>query len=126
MKKILTVVFLVAMAFSMSACSDGDDGDNGVNGLTGPTGCDVDQVRDKETGLCVANDDYEAKKGDKGDKGDPGLSASEEVEAKRIAVLVAQCKVKNAILDLVTEECGCTTGNEWDSDDQLICIAKVS
>lgn len=39
MKKILTVLFLVAISLSVFAC-DGDDGERGAMGITGPSGLD--------------------------------------------------------------------------------------
>lgn len=39
MKKFLTVVFILALSFLISAC-DGDDGERGIDGLTGPSGLD--------------------------------------------------------------------------------------
>ena len=51
MKKIL---FLAIVLLFLAGC-DGDRGDQGVDGITGIGGCDSDQVRDEDTGLCVAN-----------------------------------------------------------------------
>lgn len=39
MTKILIILFVVALSFSVVAC-DGEDGKNGVMGITGPSGVD--------------------------------------------------------------------------------------
>jgi hypothetical protein len=70
MKNLGTIALTVLMfTFFISGC-----GDDGVDGITGTAGCDFDQVRDADTGLCVHDQTgHEANHPKDGDPGDNGV-----------------------------------------------------
>ena len=98
MKKILLLIFLLALSFLLIGCpDDGRDGPMGPSGIVG----------------------------DKGDKGDTGLSAKEveEEEFARLQPLVEDCRDKNAFFNFDTEECGCAPDfTEW-NDGETECVS---
>jgi len=109
----LTVVTILMLGLFIAGCSDGD---NGVDGITGTGGCDFDQVRDEETGLCVhavaTHDTNHPSDGDPGAAGNDGAAGSDGADGQDGAdaddASIQAYVMANCTVDLTTGALTCT------------------